>query len=117
MRYQELFHEMFSLPRLRFQLTFFLFSFCATTISTSSRSYDGKNRPGQREEFLNNLRYEENEMFLKGPSPRFAETLMPFLEEYEQPSKEKLEKEDLTKPDKRFPSLDIYKAGVSIVHY
>ncbi|KAL9987689.1 hypothetical protein ACROYT_G002036 [Oculina patagonica] len=35
---------------------------------------------------------------------------MPFREEYKQPSKEKLEKEDLKKPDKGIPSLSIDKA-------
>ncbi|KAL9987749.1 hypothetical protein ACROYT_G002105 [Oculina patagonica] len=57
------------------------------------------------------MRYEEKEMFLRGPSrPRFSETLTPFRAEYKPLSKEKLEKEDLTRPDERIPSLDIDKA-------
>lgn len=113
-RYQDLFHEMVPLLRLRFHPIFFLFSLSATTISISSGFYDGKNQPGQTKDFLNNLRYEENETFSEGLSSRFTETLKSSLEQYKQPAKEKEKKEDLKKPDKGIPFLAINKAGASI---
>ena len=83
---------------------FVLFSFFAKTLSISSISYEGRNKPEPRKE-----------MFINGPFSRFSETLST-SEEHKQPAKKEPKHEYLTNPGRELPLLPIDEAGASIMH-